>query len=144
MKLSTRVRYGLRMMLNLALNSGIGPVFLNQIAKTEEISEKYLSQLIIPLRTAGLVTSTRGSRGGYRLNKPAAKVTVGEIFSALEGEVALIDCLKNSAACSRSAVCLAREVWQKLNKKILETLNEFTLADLVKKRKNKKIKFYEI
>lgn len=144
MKLSTRVRYGLRMMLNLALNSGNGPVFLNQIARDEEISEKYLSQLIIPLRTAGLVTSTRGSRGGYRLNKPAAKVTVGEIFSALEGEVALIDCLKNSRTCSRSAVCLARDVWQKLNKRILETLNEFTLADLVKKRKNKKIKFYEI
>jgi Rrf2 family protein len=137
MKLSTRSRYGVRMMADLADNYGKAPVFLKDIAKREEISEKYLSIIVIPLRTAGLIQSTRGAYGGYVLARPPAEITVGDIIDNVEGKICLVDCVKNPQDCSRAVTCPTRDVWSVLSEKIRETLASITLADLVKTRHEK-------
>jgi Rrf2 family cysteine metabolism transcriptional repressor len=129
MKLSTRARYGVRMMLSLALNYGKGPVFLKDIAKRQEISEKYLSLIIIPLRGAGLVISNRGAYGGYTLAREPSKISVKEIVDVLEGDC-LVNCIKDSSACSRISTCAARDIWILLGGKISETLDSITLEKL--------------
>jgi len=110
MKLSTRTRYGVRLMLALARNHGQGSVFLRDVAKAEEISEKYLSQIIIPLRGAGLVSSSRGVHGGYALARSPAEITLRQIVAPLEGDC-LVDCVNNPAACPRVLTCASRDVW---------------------------------
>jgi len=129
MKLSTRARYGVRMMLSLAQKYGNGPVFLKDIAKREEISEKYLSLIIIPLRGAGLVISNRGAYGGYTLAREPSKINVKEIVDVLEGDC-LVNCIKDSSACSRISTCAARDIWILLGGKISETLESITLEKL--------------
>ena len=109
MKLSTRARYGVRLMLALARSYGQGSVYLKDVAKGEEISEKYLSQIIIPLRSAGLVNSTRGAHGGYMLSKPPAEITLKQIVDPLEGDC-LVDCVKNPSACPCVSTCANRDV----------------------------------
>jgi len=135
-KLSTRARYGVRMMLSLALNYGKGPVFLKDIAKREEISEKYLSLIIIPLRGAGLVHSSRGAYGGYTLAREPSKITLKEIVDVLEGDC-LVNCIKDPSACSRIPTCAARDIWVLLGGKISETLNSITLKKLARMSREK-------
>jgi len=137
MKLSTRSRYGVRLMLDLALNSNKGQVFLKDIAKEEEISEKYLSLIIIPLKAAGFVTSTRGAHGGYTLAKKPSAITLKEIVELLEGDTCLVDCVKNPSACSRSNTCASRDLWTILSDKISQTLGSMTLEDLARKSREK-------
>jgi len=138
MKISTRARYGTRLMLELALHYKKGPVFLKEIAKAEEISEKYLSQIIIPLRSAGLVNSFRGARGGYVLARPAAKITLKDIVEVLEGGFDLVGCAGDASVCSRVSLCVTRGVWSDLGEKIAQTLESITLEELVKQCKAKK------
>jgi len=107
MKLSTRARYGVRLMLALAKNYGQGSVFLREVAKSEEISEKYLSQIIIPLRGAGLVSSSRGVHGGYTLSKSPAEITLQQIVEPLEGNC-LVDCVKNPRPVQGTDLCKPR------------------------------------
>ncbi len=130
MKLSTRARYGVRLMLVLALNYGKGPVYLKDIAKLEEISEKYLSLIIIPLRGVGLVNSLRGAKGGYSLARDPSLITLKEIVEVLEGD-SLVDCIKDPSTCSRVPTCASRDVWALLGGKISETLDSITLEQLV-------------
>ena len=137
MKLSTRSRYGVRLMLDLALNNTRGSVYLKDIAKEEEISEKYLSLIIIPLRSAGLVNSMRGAHGGYTLAKPASQITLKEIVDVLEGDTCLVDCVKNPSACSRADTCASRDLWANLSETISQTLGSVTLEDLVRKSREK-------
>jgi Rrf2 family protein len=137
MKLSTRSRYGVRMMADLAENFGKKPVFLKDIAKREEISEKYLSIIVIPLRAAGLIQSTRGAHGGYTLAKRPEEISLQDIFDALEGKICLVDCVENPKECPRVGICPTRDVWSVLGEKIRETLSSVTLADLVKTRREK-------
>lgn len=137
MKLSTRSRYGVRMMTDLADHYGSHPVFLKDIAKREEISEKYLSLIVIPLKSAGLIQSIRGARGGYRLTGKPTEITVLDVLSAIEGEICLVDCVKDAKRCSRVSTCPTRDIWGMLGQKIDETLRSVTLADLVHKRREK-------
>lgn len=130
MKLSTRARYGVRLMLELALKYGKGLVYLKDIAKEEEISEKYLSVIIIPLKAAGLVTSTRGAYGGYTLAKNPSEISLKEVVDILEGGTCLVDCVKDPTACSRSDTCASRDVWNILSNKMSETLSAMTLETL--------------
>jgi Rrf2 family protein len=136
MKLSTRTRYGVRLMVVLARNYGKGPVYLKDIANEEEISEKYLSQIIIPLRGIGLVTSSRGAYGGYVLSKPASEIRLREIVEVVEGDC-LVDCVKNPSFCSRAETCATRDVWDLLGEKISETLDSITLDQLLEMDKEK-------
>jgi len=137
MKLSTRTRYGVRLMTVLARNYEKDPVFLKDIAKGENISEKYLSLIIIPLRGVGLVNSVRGAYGGYNLSKDPSEITLKEIVDVLEGDCSLVDCVKNPASCSRVPICASHDVWAIIGEKITETLSSITLDKLAKMNQEK-------
>lgn len=130
MKLSTKARYALRASLELALREGDGPVHLRHIAKAQEISPKYLEQLAIPLRNAGLLRSERGPSGGYELARPAAAITALDVVEAVEGSVDLLECVSQSHVCTRSEACAARRLWKRVSCAIADALRETTLADL--------------
>ena len=132
MRLSTRSRYGTRLMLELALNYHKGNVYLKDVAREEDISEKYLSHLVIPLKANGLISSSRGAHGGYRLAKSPSRITVKDIVQTLEGNLSPVECIKNPSVCKRVPGCVTRDVWKKLDEKISDTLNSITLEDLVK------------
>lgn len=137
MKLSTRTRYGVRLMTVLARNYGKDPVFLKEIARGENISEKYLSLIIIPLRGVGLVNSVRGANGGYNLSKDPSQITLKEIVDVLEGDCTLVDCVKNPASCPRVPTCASHDVWAIVGEKISETLSSITLEKLTKMNQEK-------
>ncbi len=138
MKLSTRTRYGVRAMLELAQQEGHGPVTLKNIAANQEISIKYLEQLIAILRSAGLVRSVRGAKGGYLLAKPANKIKLSECFVALEGKVVTAECVTDKQMCDRTTDCAARYVWAKVQRAVMEILESMTLQDLIKKAASSK------
>jgi Rrf2 family protein len=123
-------------MLALARNYGKGNTFLKDIAREEEISEKYLSLIIIPLKGVGLVSSVRGSSGGYALAKEPSQITLKDIVDVLEGDC-LVDCLKDPKVCPRVSTCASHDIWALLGGKISETLNGITLAQLVIMNKEK-------
>jgi Rrf2 family protein len=137
MKLSTKGRYGVRLMFDLALHVGDGPVTLKDIAARQEISEKYLSNLIPLLRNAGFVHSVRGSQGGYTLARPPRDVTLKDILLVLEGSMCLVECAEKPLICQRSEDCLMRDVWSEVNGKMLEALESFTLEGLMERQKLK-------
>lgn len=124
-------------MLELALSIAKGPVYLRNIAREEEISEKYLSLIIIPLKAAGLVNATRGARGGYTLSRQPSAITLKEIVDVLEGDTCLVDCVKNPGACPRSNICASRDLWSEVSHRISDTLGSITLEDLVRRSREK-------
>ncbi|MDC7235669.1 MAG: Rrf2 family transcriptional regulator [Spirochaetales bacterium] len=130
MKLSTKSRYAVRLMINLAWNYQQGPSQLNEVSRKEEISEKYLSQIVINLRGAGLIRSIRGAHGGYLLTRDPALITIREIVEIMEGGLDIVDCLSDEENCSRSGICLTRNVWDKVSTAIKETLEAINLAEL--------------
>jgi Rrf2 family protein len=138
MKLSTRSRYGVRLMLALGLNEKKGPIFLKDIARTEEISEKYLSLIIIPLKAKGLVSTFRGAHGGYILSRPASEIKLLDIIEPLEGDLTLVDCVKNPDMCDRSNECVTRDVWDEMSSMLSDFLSKHTLEDLIRKYKKRK------
>ena len=131
MKLSTRGRYGTRMMLDLAQHQGEGPVQIGDIAKRQDISVKYLEQLIIPLKKANYIKSIRGPRGGHMLAIPPEKITVGEIVKILEGGIDLSDCIGNPERCHRAEHCVTRDIWAETTDVIYNKLNSVTLAKMI-------------
>jgi Rrf2 family protein len=137
MKLSTRARYGVRLMVELALNYGKGPVYLKDIAKGQNISGKYLSLIIIPLRRVGLVNSNRGAYGGYSLAKEPSQISMKEIVDVLEGDCSLVNCVKDPSTCPRVPICASHDIWAIIGGKISETLNSITLDMLVKMNREK-------
>jgi len=130
--MSTRGRYGVRLMVALALNYGNGITLLRDVARREGISEKYLGQIIIPLKNAGLVTSQRGSHGGYALAQPPEAVTVKDVVEAIEGKIAAVLCVNDPQACVRATSCVATGVWKKLSEDIERSLSTFTLGALAR------------
>jgi Rrf2 family protein len=130
MKLSTRVRFGLRMMAQIALQGTQRPVLAKNIAEEQDISEAYVDQILLPLRTSGLLSSQRGRSGGYQLARTAESITVLDVVEALEGEICLVDCLEKPETCKRATRCVTRPVWTTLNKAICDCLARFTLAEL--------------
>lgn len=131
MKLSTRSRYGLRLLLDLALRQGEGPVHLSSVAEHENISEKYLGQLVIQLRGAGFIRSDRGKHGGYYLSRSASDITLREIVEKLEGDLSIVSCVDNPQECSRSTHCITREVWKETAEVLSRHLESISLQDLV-------------
>lgn len=138
MRISTKSRYGLRLMVTLAVENKKGPVFLKEIAEKENISEKYLSQIVIPLKAKKLINAYRGAHGGYVLSKPAGEINLKEIMEALEGDLSLAGCTDNPESCPRQAHCVTKDVWELLGKKMAEFLKTITLESLAKKAANKK------
>ncbi|HEY9593779.1 MAG TPA: Rrf2 family transcriptional regulator [Spirochaetia bacterium] len=142
LQLSTRGRYGLRLMVALAMNYGNGSSLLKDVAKKEDISEKYLGQIIIPLKSSGLVVSHRGAHGGYSLARPPQDITVKDVVEAIEGSIAPVPCVdlaagasreecgENPSGCDRATTCVATEVWAKLRDDIIKSLSSFSLSAL--------------
>ncbi len=130
MKLSTRSRYGLRLLFQLALHYEQGPVQLSDITGREGISGKYLGQIIIQLRSSGLVGSVRGAQGGYYLARHPSQITVGDALSVLEGSLCPVECVE-SKQCERAGECSTRRVWSILNDRITEALSGITLTDML-------------
>ena len=132
MKLSTKGRYGVTAMYDLAMHVGKGPISLKSVAERQEISEHYLEQLMGQLRKAGLVKSTRGAQGGYMLTKQPTDITVGDIVRVMEGPIAPVDCLLSEApsCCDKVGRCVTRGVWRKVGDSIAKVLDDITLADL--------------
>ena len=147
MRLSTKGRYGARAMLDLALNSGEGPVLLRDIAKRQEVSEKYLEHSITTLRKAGLVRSIRGARGGYVLAKLPSQIRLSEIMEVLEGSMAPVECVDDPQVCRRAQLCVTRDIWAKMKEAIDNILESITLQDMVEeqnRKKNSKAIVYDI
>jgi Rrf2 family protein len=144
MKLSTRTRYAVRALIELALNEPNKPLQLKIIAERQDISIKYLEQLIAVLRSAGFVKSIRGSKGGYLLAKEPDKIVLNSVFHCLEGNVNTAECVEDKDYCQRSSDCAARELWTKVQQAIEEVLQSITLQDLVDYTKNKEDLNYQI
>jgi Rrf2 family transcriptional regulator, cysteine metabolism repressor len=138
MKISTKGRYGLRAMMDLATSGKDGvPVFLSDIAKRQAISEKYLEHIFASLHRGGLVKAVRGRKGGYLLSKRPEEITLNEILSVLEGPCQLVDCVSDKNSCPKSDTCATRDIWTMLGNRIEETLSNLTLALLVERQKEK-------
>ncbi|MDD3147793.1 MAG: Rrf2 family transcriptional regulator [Candidatus Riflebacteria bacterium] len=131
MKVSTKGRYGLRIMLELALQYGRSPVLAATIAANQNISANYIHLLIKDLRTSGLVMAMRGPNGGYSLAKAPSVINVLQVIEALEGKTGVADCVTTAQSCGRSEFCVAREVWMKVNKAVEVAMKEITLEQLV-------------
>ena len=129
MMISTKGRYGLRLMLDLATEGGESPVPVKEIAKRQNISEKYLEQIISPLSKAGLVKSIRGAQGGYILTRPAAEITAGDILRAAEGTIAPVECC--DSGCDRSDGCITFGLYKKIQDAVDSVVDSVTLADML-------------
>ncbi len=129
MKISTRSRYGLRLLVELA-SRGDGPVMVSRLADAQDLPPAYAAKLVDPLRAAGLVRSARGSGGGIRLARPADSISVLEAVEALEGGLSLLDCTGGGDTCPREAGCATRPVWTGLERTVRDYLAGFSLATL--------------
>ncbi len=139
MRLSTRGRYGLRAMLDMAMDQSDGPITLNSISERQGVSIGYLEQLMVPLKKEGLIRSVRGAQGGYLLARDPEDITVGDIIRALEGPIAPVACVSEDypEECDRAEGCVTRLVWAKVRDSIVEVLDSLTLYALVEEaRKN--------
>ena len=144
MKLSTRTRYAVRALIELALNEENKPLQLKIIAERQDISIKYLEQLIAVLRSAGFVRSIRGSKGGYVLAKPPNQIKLSDVFNCLEGAVSTVECVENKDFCHRAADCPARQVWAQVQEAIECILQSITLQDIIDKVKGNRALDYQI
>jgi Rrf2 family transcriptional regulator, cysteine metabolism repressor len=148
LQMSTRGRYGVRLMVALALNDGNGISLLREIAQREGISEKYLGQIMIPLKASGLVASHRGAHGGYSLARPPGSITVKDVVEAIEGAIAPVPCMDASAVAGtaecaddgdgaqRPTTRVATIVWRKLHDDIVASLSSFTLQALARQARD--------
>jgi len=137
MKLSTRARYGTRVLLELALRWGEGPVLLKDIAQMQEIPLPYLQQLIGPLVKTGIIKTTRGIRGGISLLKPPNEVRLSEVVQLLEGSIAPVKCVDNPETCPRSDLCVTHDIWDEIKKTMGRVLESTTFENLVKRKREK-------
>lgn len=139
MKLSTKGRYGLRALIDLAQYSGQAPVSITSISSRQDISERYLEQLMALLRKAGLIRSVRGAGGGYVLAKDMKEISVGDILRALEGNLEPVECpgLDPEGSCKAADSCVSKYVWKRINESINRTVDEIMLDQLVEESRKK-------
>jgi len=137
LKISTKGRYGLRAVIDIAQYSEIEPVSINSIAVRQGISEGYLEQLMIPLKKAGIIKSIRGAGGGYVLARDTEEISVGDVLRALEGSLKPVDCaaFSQEESCEAAGGCVTKYVWQRINDSINQTVNEISLKQLVEESK---------
>lgn len=142
MKISTKGRYALRLMLDLAVHGTDGYIPLKEIASRQGISDKYLEQIITQLNRVGYVKSVRGAQGGYRLAHPPADYTVGMILRLMEGSLAPVDCLGDGRVCDRAEDCVTVEVWRQLKEAVDQVVDNITLQDLLERQQAKNVMDY--
>ena len=139
MKISSRARYGTRAVVDIALHEIGHPVKLKDVAHRQHLSIHYLQQLILPLKTAGLLRTTPGIHGGVRLGKPPQEIRLSDLIQVLEGSIAPVECVDKPDWCSRAAWCVTRNAWVKVRNSITKTLDAITVQDLVEEQKNLEI-----
>lgn len=146
MRLSTRGRYGCRAMLELALRYNNGPVQLREIARSQEVSERYLEHLVTTLKVAGLVKSTRGAKGGFVLSRQPSRIKMSEVVRVLEGSLSPLACIDEPETCRRSPGCVSRDLWMDMKNAMLGVLEGTTLQDLVDRHRasGKNVAMYDI
>lgn len=144
MKLSSRTRYGIRAILELAENMGKGPLQIKVIAQRQDISVKYLEQLMAVLRSAGFIRSIRGSKGGYVLAKAPNQIRLNDVFNCLEGPVVTAECVEDENYCAKAADCVARQLWVQVQDAVKNVLQSITLQDLVDRAKAERMSDYQI
>jgi Rrf2 family transcriptional regulator, cysteine metabolism repressor len=134
-KLSTKGRYGSRAILDLALHSSGAddPVLLRDIAKRQDISDKYLEHVFATLRKGGLVRGVRGAKGGYLLAKDPAKIKLSEIIELLEGPINIVECVGNKKVCKKIEFCITRDIWSDVKKAIYNVLDNITLKEMIER-----------
>lgn len=137
MRLSSRTRYGTRLLFELAYNYGRGPVLLRDIAKRQVISEKYLSKIIILLRSAGIVISFRGAKGGYTLSRHPSEIKMKDVIEALEGDLAFVDCVRDAKFCDKIERCPTRDFWCRMEDVMNTFLAGETMDTIVENYKRK-------
>ena len=137
MRLSTRGRYGTRVLLDLALHRGDGLVQLKEIALRQNISLCYLEHLITPLIAAGVLRSTRGARGGLQLVRHPQEIKLSEVIQLLEGSITPVECISNPESCPRADICATRDIWSEMKRAMDDILESTTLQDLVERQKKK-------
>ncbi len=133
MKISTKGRYGLRTLIDIHYHQKDGPVALHEIASRQNISAKYLWQVLNPMRTAGILNVARGAHGGYMLGLPPDRITLFDIVSTIEGPVSIVDCATGDVGCGRFDSCAARSVWTDINNVLVATLQGITLASVLER-----------
>lgn len=137
MKLSTKGRYGTRLLLDLALHRDDERVLLRDIAQRQDISLLYLERLVAPLVTGGIVRTTRGPKGGISLVKPPEQIKLSEVIQLFEGSMAPVECVNDPAVCNRSGICVTRDIWDELKKATDTVLESVTIQDLVERHRQK-------
>lgn len=137
LKVSTRVRYGLRALIQVAEGRPGRAVPVRQIARGTRVSVKYLEQIVAALKAAGLVRSARGTQGGYALARPAKSIRLADVVRALDGPPVVVECVDAPESCCRHATCAARDVWVRVRKAIDGVLEGTTLEDLLEEAKSK-------
>lgn len=137
MQLTTKSRYAIRAMMELASHKEQSPLLLKEIAQRQDISEKYLEQLMAPLRASKLIYTMRGKKGGYMLGRDPRQITLYEIINVVEGSLAPVPCVDHVEICNRAKICAAREVWVRLQKMISQELRSINLAELAARQEQK-------
>ena len=135
MRISTKGRYATRAMVDLALRYGEGPIQVKDIARNQDVSERYLEQLLTPLRIAGLIRVTRGARGGFELSNPPSQIRLIDIIRTVEGSTAPSECVDNASICSNSEYCAAREIWAEIKSATDNVLESTSLQNLLERHK---------
>ena len=123
--------YGTRALLELASHYQQGPLSLGSISQAQDLSEKYLEQLMLPLKSGGLVQAIRGARGGYELTREPGQIRISEVYTCLEGMVIIADCVLNSEICERSSSCATRPIWTEVHEAVMGIIDSVTLQDML-------------
>lgn len=131
MRISTRSRYGLRMVLDIAIYGQESPVRIVDVARRQNLSVKYLEKLIRMLKTKGFINSKRGPRGGHMLARPLGDISIGELVRTLEGDGELVECIHSAKYCRSSAECLTRRIWMGAARAMFRALDDITISDLI-------------
>lgn len=135
MKLNTKTRYGIRAMIELAMNWGDKGIFQKDISERQQISYKYLDHIISALKTKGLISNVDGKKSGYKLSKPPEEITIYDIYKAFEPALQIVDCINEDGECVKKKKCAARDLWCGLNKQIIEYLDAVNLKEIADKQK---------
>jgi len=136
MRISTKGRYGLRILLDVAMHQKEGPVALRDISRRQDISQKYLWQVINPLKVSGLLRAIRGAHGGYVLAKAAKEITIKDLVDVLEGPVSIVGCIQEPKTCERSESCPARDVWNEVETRLNEVMKRITLQQVIDRQED--------
>ena len=139
LKLNTRIRYGLRAILEISLDESGSGVFQKDIAERQKISVKYLDNIITSLKTAGLIINTKGKKGGYKLTRKPSEIKILDVYKAFEPGVVVVDCISSKYICDLSSKCGVRDFWVGLNNLIIAYFESYTIEDLIKVHKIKAV-----